>query len=167
MSSTAASDGRAGRVFAGETGLVQEVADGRGVGERLGEVMVRSSLSDATDALVAEIGAVYDTAGVQTLLGGVSDEVLATRRQAHTIIAMQTSDQRWVYPAFQFAGDDVDPALVPAIRALRGAPAWSAALWFVTPNPDLGAATPVEWVRDGGATDALVVSAGATVREWQ
>lgn len=119
------------------------------------------------NALDAEIGPFYDTAGVETLLGGVSKQAVAARRHAHTILALKTADGRWVYPTFQFTGSDVDPALVPAIQAFRDAPGWSAALWFVTPNPDLDDTTPLDWARAGRPADALITSAHRTAREWQ
>ena len=121
----------------------------------------------APSALNAEIGPFYDTAGVATLLGGVSKQAVADRRKKHTILAVKTSDGRWAYPTFQFTGNDVDPALVPAIQAFRSAPAWSAALWFVTPNPDLDEATPLEWAHSERSAQALVTSAGRTAHEWQ
>jgi hypothetical protein len=121
----------------------------------------------APDALDAEIGPFYDTASVATLLGGVSKQAVEARRKKHTILAAKTADGRWAYPTFQFTGSDVAPALVPAIQAFRHAPAWSAAAWFVTPNPDLDDATPLEWARDGRATNMLLSSAQRTAREWQ
>lgn len=123
--------------------------------------------SAAPNELDAEIGPFYDTAGVEELLGGVSKQAVEARRRAHTILALKTADGRWAYPTFQFTGGDVDPALVPAIRAFRDAPPWSAALWFVTPNADLHDATPLEWARDARPGDALVTSAHRTAREWQ
>jgi hypothetical protein len=129
---------------------------------------VTALLPPATpNALDAEIGPFYDTAGVETLLGGVSKQAVEARRKKHTILAVKTSDSRWAYPTFQFTGNEVDPALVPTIQAFRGSPAWSAALWFVTPNPDLNEMTPLEWARSERPTDALVASARRTVGEWQ
>lgn len=121
----------------------------------------------APDALDAATGPFYDTASVATLLGGVSKQAVEARRKKHTILAAKAADGRWAYPTFQFTGSGVDPTLVPAIQALRDAPAWSAAAWFGTPNPDLDDATPLEWARTGRPTDALVTSAQRTAREWQ
>jgi hypothetical protein len=123
--------------------------------------------SAAPNALDAEIGPFYDTAGVEALLGGVSKQAVEARRRARTILALKTADGRWAYPTFQFTGGDVDPELVPAIQAFRDAPPWSAALWFVTPNPDLDDATPLTWARDGHPGDELVTSARRTAREWR
>jgi hypothetical protein len=121
----------------------------------------------APHALDAEVGPFYDTASVMTLLGGVSKQAVDARRRNHTILALKTSDERWVYPVFQFAGRDVNPSLVPAIRACRDAPAWSAALWFVTKNPDLDDLTPLEWARSERPVDALTLSARRTAYEWR
>lgn len=121
----------------------------------------------APHVLDAEIGPFYDTASVESLLGGVSKQAVDARRKKHTILAVKTSDGRWAYPTFQFTGNDVDPALTPAIQALRTAPAWSVALWFVTPNPDLDETTPLAWARSGRPAQALVVSARRTADEWQ
>lgn len=125
--------------------------------------------SAAPTALSAgrEIGPFYESDSVQALLGGLSEQVLTARREAHTILAMQTADHRWAYPTFQFEGSDVHPVLLPAIRALRDAPAWSAALWFVTPNPDLDDAAPLDWALAGQSTDMLVATAQRTAHEWQ
>jgi hypothetical protein len=122
----------------------------------------------APSVLDAEIGPFYDTAGVQSLLGRVSKQAVADRRAKHTVLAMKTSEGRWIYPTFQFTGQAVDPALVPAIRAFADSPAWSAALWFVTPNPDLeGEVTPVAWARAGRPAEALERSARRTAQEWR
>lgn len=117
--------------------------------------------------LDAEIGPFYDTASVMALLGGVSRQAVDARRRKHTILALKTADARWVYPVFQFNRRDVNPALVPAIRAFADSPAWSAALWFVTPNPDLDDMSPLDWVRKQQPAEVLEQSANQTAREWR
>ncbi len=121
----------------------------------------------APNVLDAEIGPFYDTVTVATLLGGVSKQAVEARRKKHTLLAVKTADGRWAYPTFQFTGDAVDPRLVPAVQAFRSAPAWSAALWFVTPNPDLDDATPLAWARDERPPETLTASARRTTHEWQ
>jgi hypothetical protein len=128
---------------------------------------VSAPLPQPHSALDASIGPFYDTKSVQALLGGLSVQAVTARRKAHTILAVQTADRRWAYPTFQFSGNDVHPALLPAIRALRDAPAWSAALWFVTPNPDLDDTSPLAWALAGRSTDMLVATTQKTGREWQ
>ena len=121
----------------------------------------------APSALDAEIGPFYDTAAVTTLLGGVSKQAVEARRKKHTLLAVKTADGRWAYPTFQFTGNAVDPRLVPAVQAFRHAPAWSAALWFVTPNPDLDGASPLDWARDERPRETLTASAARTAHQWQ
>jgi hypothetical protein len=104
--------------------------------------------------LDAGIGPFHDTAGVAALLGGVLQQAVEARRTEHTVLTVKTADGRWAYPTFQFTGSDVDPALVPAIQALQDAPAWSAALWFLTPSPDLDRTGTCLHRWRGRATDA-------------
>ena len=97
----------------------------------------------------------------------MSKQAVDARRKKHTLLAVKTAGGRWAYPTFQFTGNAVDPRLVPAIQAFRDAPAWSAALWFVTPNPDLDDATPLAWAREVRPREAVAASARRTAHEWQ
>ena len=124
-------------------------------------------LPAADFALDAEIGPFYDTTNAATILGGITKQAVASRRANGSILAVQSAEGRWAYPTFQFAGGDVDARLLPAIQALRGCPRWSVALWFVTPNDDLGAATPLQWARTPDhSLEPLVTSAAHTARAW-
>ena len=136
------------------------------VAETLGQLVALVPPA-APDALDAEIGPFHETAAVVTLLGGVSKQAVDARRKKHTLLAVKTAGGRWAYPTFQFTGNAVDPRLVPAIQAFRDAPAWSAALWFVTPNPDLDDATPLAWAREVRPREAVAASARRTAHEWQ
>lgn len=116
--------------------------------------------------LDVEIGPFFDTAGVQAFLD-VTKQGVEKRRAKHTIMALRTADGRWVYPVWQFEDRQVIPALVPAFQAFADSPPWSAALWFVTENPDLDGATPLGWLGDGLPTEHVLASAQATAREWR
>ncbi len=83
------------------------------------------------------------------------------------MLSVRTADGRRVFPVFQFTGHRVSPALLPAIGALASSPEWSAALWFVTKNPDLAELTPLEWAHGGRDAETLLLSARHTAREWQ
>ena len=117
-------------------------------------------------ALDAHLGPFHDTAGVQRLLEDGTGEALAIHHERGTILAVTTSDGHRVYPAWQFTGSTVDPALTPAIQALRNTDPWSAALWFVTPNPDLDEQTPLNWATHQQSPDRLLTSAHHTAYEW-
>lgn len=123
--------------------------------------------SAAPNALDAKIGPFYDTAAVSMLLGGISKQAVEARRKKHTILALKTADGRWAYPTFQFTATTVDLRLIPAIQALGDAPAWSAALWFLTPNPDLDDASPLDWVHNERPSETLTASARRTAGEWR
>ena len=124
-------------------------------------------LPAADFALDAEIGPFYDTTNAATILGGITKQAVASRRANGSILAVQSAEGRWAYPTFQFAGGDVDARLLPAIQALRGCPRWSVALWFVTPNDDLGEATPLQWARTlERPLEPMVTSAAHTARAW-
>lgn len=112
------------------------------------------------------VGPFYDTNGVRQALGGISKQAVDDRRRKATILAARTSDGRWVYPLFQFREGKVDPALIPSLKALAGAPSWSVALWWVTPNDDLEGIAPLDWVRQGRSPDAVRLSAAHTAAEW-
>ena len=115
--------------------------------------------------LAGIVGPVYDTATVATLLGIPADAV-PTARAAGWLLGMQTSDDIWVHPVFQFTGRTVDPRLAPAIHALRDAPRWSAAAWFTLPNPDLDGLTPLAWILAGNPPETVTRSARHTAGEW-
>lgn len=115
--------------------------------------------------LAEAVGPFHDTSGVATVLG-VTEQVVEERRAAGTILAVQTSDGVWVYPVFQFGGHEVDPELLPAIHALRDRPAWSAALWLVTPNDDLDGLSPIAWIRAGRPTVGVTLLAQRTSGAW-
>lgn len=132
------------------------------------DVAIRNldNLVAVPNELADRIGPFYDTNGVMHVLGDVSKQAIEDRRKRGKILAAKTSDRRWVYPTFQFIGDQVDPWLLPAIKALASVPDWSRALWFVTPNDDLGGDTPLHWVRVQRNGEDVAASARRTAAEW-
>lgn len=121
---------------------------------------------DTQNPLAVAVGPFYNEDGVAALLKTTPAEVDA-RVHAHTLLSVETADGRRIFPVFQFTAHRVSPALLPAISALASSPAWSAALWFVTKNPDLESLTPVEWAAQGRDPQTLLLSARHTAREWQ
>lgn len=64
----------------------------------------------------------YDTNGVKTILAAsgaepVSKQAVEHRRNRHTILALQTTDRRWIYPTWQFRDHDVLPGLADVLAA--------------------------------------------------
>ncbi len=121
--------------------------------------MTPSPHMPADQDLSTRIGPVFDTNGVAAYLHA-SDTTAA-------LLELATSDGHRVYPAFQFTDTGIDARFQPALAALATAPRWTAALWFVTPNPDLDGLTPLDWIRADKAIETVRVSARAAVADWR
>ena len=95
------------------------------------------------------LGPLYDTEGVQALLGGVSKQAVSDRVRRHRLIALRTGSGRMVYPAFQFERQAVITGLgeVLSLIAPNDEEMWLAASWFVTPDPALGDISPIDAIR--------------------
>ena len=103
------------------------------------------------------LGPFYSSTGVMNLLGIPTKQALDDRRTRGTLLAARTSDDAWVYPAFQFdaGARTVRPALKPVLAALKMAPRWGAALWLVTELPELGGRCPLKSVDSEDRTDLV------------
>ena len=109
--------------------------------------LLEAGLPDAGPAEVhpyyAAVGPFYDTAGARRQLGGVTKQALDSRRGSQTILAMQTGDGHWLYPAWQFTGQGtIHPVLVPVLKQLRGLDRWMAGVWLTNAHPSLEGRTP-------------------------
>lgn len=111
------------------------------------------------------VGPFYDPDAVATLLNVPVDALPAVRGDG-LLLGVQTSDGAWVYPAFQFTGDKVNPDLLPLLRVFRHSPPWSTAVWLWGSDEDLGGLTPLEWVRAGNRLDEVVRIARHAVHRW-
>lgn len=99
------------------------------------------------------LGPFYSSAGAARLLGGVTRQAVDDRRRRRRIVAVRTSDDVWLYPAFQFdaAGRIVDPiARAFALLVDGGLDEWSAAASLVGPQPELAGRSIADHLRDGG-----------------
>ena len=112
---------------------------------------------DVGSLWIDELGPVYDTDGVATLLGGgaaVSRQAVHKRR----LVALKTGSGRVVYPAFQFteSGGVID-GVGDVLRILEptGLSSWTVASWFVSPDDGLDGRTPLDALRSGGK-DAVI-----------
>lgn len=111
------------------------------------------------------VGPFYDSDGVATLLNVPVDALLAAREDG-LLLGVQTSDGAWVYPVFQFTGNQVDPGLLPLLRVFHYSPPWSTAVWLCTPEEDLDGLTPVAWVRAGNPPDVVTRVARHAAHGW-
>lgn len=112
------------------------------------------------------LGPFYSSTGVMALLAVPTKQALDDRRKRGTVLAARTSDDVWVYPAFQFdvQAGTVRPDLKPVLAALKPAPRWGAALWLVTERDDLGGRSPLA-AAESAADRALVCRLAAEYAE--
>ncbi len=119
---------------------------------------------------IAEVvGACWSENKVLTTLG-VTSETLAAWRSTGLILGLLTSDGTRVSRVTQFerraGATEVRPALLPVLRTLRAFDLWAVAVLLHTPAPGLDDASPLDWLYDGGAPEALARLAGTVAREW-
>lgn len=82
------------------------------------------------------LGPFYGTGQVAKMLGGVSRQAVADRRERRTLFGLKTADGVVVYPTFQFdERNHVLPGLAEVLQSFRGDDAedWTFAGWLVSP----------------------------------
>jgi hypothetical protein len=115
------------------------------------------------------IGPFFSTPQVSQLLGGVSRQAIAERRERRTLLALRTADGGWVYPTFQFGSDHrvlKGLAEILQILAASGVDDWSLAGWLRSPLASLSGATPTDWLRAERDGDALRAVARDAARRF-
>lgn len=117
-------------------------------GPALSEVVLSSSRQQLADRRWNDrLGPFLSRSGVAEIMG-ISSQAVAKRRD---LLAIRTR-RGWAYPTFQFAGDGAGPldgiekVLEPLMRT--GEPLL-AAVWLMSPHPDLDQRTPLQAVADG------------------
>jgi len=106
------------------------------------------------------LGPFYQPGQVAKMLGGISRQAVADRRQRHTLLGLKTADGHWVYPAFQFdTRNKVLSGLSETLRILAASDIddWSLAGWLMSSFRSLGDKTPIEWLRSGDDLETLLV----------
>jgi hypothetical protein len=115
-----------------------------------GEELEHGDPRDVASRMVASVprrsawnvlGPFYTTTGIARILGGVSRQAVDDRRRRGRIIALQTEEGTWLYPAFQL--DERGRLLTAVVDAHRNLAvgridAWSAASALLGPQPELG-----------------------------
>lgn len=125
---------------------------------------------EAQNELLALVRPLWTGTKVQAALGLTRQEVASLHNEGR-ILAVRSSDGEAFYPLYQFhrradGRTAVRPDLVPVIQILREFDNWAVAITLVTPAPELGYNTPVEWARRSGGEQALRAWAAAVAREW-
>jgi hypothetical protein len=115
------------------------------------------------------LGPFHDTRGVTRLLGGVSRQAVADRRERRTLLGLKTADGVLVYPAFQFdEHNEVLPALSAVLQCFdsEAVDDWTLAGWLVAKQQALDGETVVEWLRGGHDPERAVALARDAARRF-
>lgn len=86
------------------------------------------------------LGPFYSTSRVAKLLGDVSRQAVAERRERRTLLGLRTEDGSYVYPTFQFdAHNDVLSGLAEVLQCFdpKDVDEWTVAGWLVAPQRSL------------------------------
>jgi hypothetical protein len=114
------------------------------------------------------IGPFYGPGQLSQLLGGISRQAVADRRNRRTLLGLKTSDGSWVYPTFQFDQRNEVIEGLPEILQLfdpREVDGWTVAGWLRSPLRSLGGETPIESLQRG-APEAVVAAARDAARRF-
>lgn len=113
----------------------------------------------------------YDTTGVMVVLAQpgadpISKQAVEQRRKRRTLLALQTSDSRWIYPIWQFVDHDVMPGLAEVVGVFGDQPMWSIGTWLTTPSVEFDGRSAAEWLAERRDWDHLIRVAKHTAQRW-
>jgi hypothetical protein len=115
------------------------------------------------------LGPFYGTGQMAKILGGVSRQAIADRRERRTLLGLKTADGVMVYPTFQFDEHNrVLTGLAEILQAFRDSAVddWTLAGWLVAPSKDLRGQSVVQELRSGGDLDLLLGLARDAARRF-
>jgi hypothetical protein len=138
-----------------EIGVDEREVDAEALGRR-GALLAASEL-----VWGRQIGRMLSSREVTELLD-VSRQAVHERTQRGSLLAVRGTDGGILYPAFQFGPNGQPlPGLSEAVRTLAPVveTTYTIAAWFTSPEPELGGATPSDWLRNRGDPDAVVEQA--------
>lgn len=115
------------------------------------------------------LGPFYSSGQVAKILGGISRQALADRRERRTLLGLKTADGVVVYPIFQFDdGNRVLRGLAEILQAFRGSEVddWTLAGWLVSPLKPPRGQSVIQWLRAGGGLEAPLALARDAARRF-
>lgn len=141
---------------------VHRVEDPDAVADRLALLV---PLVQSGNQMAELVGPFYDTAGMRTLLGSTR-QAIHDRMVRGTLLGVRTAEGQWIYPTFQFDGSLPRRELADLLKALRGGPRWSVAVWLRTPDEELDDLSPEQWLSKGGDRDVVLRLARHVAHDW-
>jgi hypothetical protein len=115
------------------------------------------------------LGPFYSTSKVAQLLGNVSRQAIAERRERRTLLGLRTAEGSYVYPAFQFdAHNEVLPGLADVLQCFdpKDVDAWTVAGWLVSSQRSLSGRSVIEALTSGREREKVVALAGAQAARY-
>jgi len=115
------------------------------------------------------LGPFYGTGQVAKILGGVSRQAIADRRERRTLLGLKTADGVMVYPTFQFDDrNQVLTGLAEILQTFRDSAVddWTLAGWLVAPSKALGGQSVVQRLRAGVDLDVALGLARDAARRF-
>jgi hypothetical protein len=115
------------------------------------------------------LGPFYSGSQVAKLLGGISRQAVADRRERRTLLGLKTADGIVVYPTFQFnSRNEVLAGLSEILQCFRdsGVDDWTLAGWLVSSMAALGGRSVLEAVRNGEDPKPLLTLARDAARRF-
>jgi hypothetical protein len=115
------------------------------------------------------VGPFYSSSKVAQLLGNVSRQAIAERRERHTLLGLRTADGSYVYPAFQFdAHNEVLPGLALVLQCFdpNDVDEWTVAGWLVALQRSLSGRSVIEALTSGDEREKTVALARAQAARY-
>ena len=115
------------------------------------------------------LGPFYSTSKVAQLLGNISRQAVAERRDRHTLLALRTVDGSYVYPVFQFdAHNEVLPGLAAVLQCFdpRAVDEWTVAGWLVASQRSLSGRSVIEALVSSRSYEKVVELAQAQATRY-
>jgi len=115
------------------------------------------------------LGPCFSTSGVAQLLGNISRQAIAERRDRRTLLGLRTADGSFVYPVFQFdAHNEVLPGLAEVLQRFdrENVDEWTVAGWLVASQHSLEGDSVVDTLASGRAREKVVELARAQAARY-
>lgn len=114
----------------------------------------------------------YSTNGVAAVLAPagskdpITKQAVEQRRNNRNLLALRTSDGRWIYPTWQFVDHHVMKGLPQLLSVFERYPEWSVAVWLTTAGKELGGRRPVDCLGTEEERNQVINVARQTAARW-